>query len=57
MEKSLSTKKVRTNFTSVLRGVFENRDEVVIEHSGKPVAAIIPFSEFLKYQNSLLPDS
>ena len=46
MERTINALKVRVNLGECLDSSFYRGDEFVIERAGKPIAALIPLSEF-----------
>lgn len=50
MRKKLSTMQAREKFGEVLDQAYYRGDEFIIERRGKPLAVIVPFEEYQKWQ-------
>ena len=52
MEKTIGDIEVRDALTRILEEVSSNGDRVVIEHDGKPVAAVVPMDVYNQWKRS-----
>jgi len=49
MNKTISLDQLPTQIENLLRASWEKHESLVLEHNGKPVAAIIPMDEYRKW--------
>ncbi len=49
MNKTISVDQLPTQIENLLRASWEEHESLVLEHNGKPVAAIVPMAEYRKW--------
>lgn len=50
MARVISSKEAQRNFEEIAQWAEENREDVVVERLGKPAVAIIPYTEYERFQ-------
>ncbi len=50
MEKTINALKARQNLGEILEGVYYKGDQYIVERAGKPMAAVVPISQYLQWK-------
>ena len=50
MEKTISALKARQNLGEILEGVYYKGDQYIVERAGKPMAVVVPISQYLQWK-------
>ena len=50
MERTVNALKARQNLGQILEGVYYRGDQYIVERAGKPMAAVIPISQYMQWK-------
>ena len=50
MEKTVNALKARQNLGAILEEVYYKGDQYIVERAGKPMAAVVPISQYLQWK-------
>ena len=50
MEKTVNALKARQNLGAILEEVYYKGDQYIVERAGKPMAAVVPMSQYLQWK-------
>ncbi len=50
MEKTINALKARQNLGQILEEVYYRGDQYIVERAGKPMAAVVPISQYMQWK-------
>jgi prevent-host-death family protein len=51
MEKTINALKARQNLGQILEEVFYKGDQYIVERAGKPMAAVVPITQYMQWKD------